>query len=192
MTKATNSHPFVKKREPHPPIFQAKQPTPNHFWTKTTHSNLFFNQNDPVPPNFQEKRPTPTHISTKLCPSQPFLMENDPLPRSFKKSNPIPPIFQPIRPTPTYFSTKTTHSHHSHPFFHRFSTKATCIHQFSNYSRLSLPVPINTLNELSLENIIFEYSTSEKKRKAYFSKNQIYPSILLYTKYGRITKNTCN
>ena len=174
-TRTTNSHPFFKK----------KNPIPTHFLTKATHSHPFFDKNDPLPPNFQEKRPTPTHFFTKTSASQPFLMENNSLPPSFNKNNPILPIFQQIRPTPTYFSTKMTHTHHLHPFFHRSSIKATCIHQFSNYNILSLPVTINALNELSLENIIFEYSTSEKKRKAYFSKNQIYPSILLYMKYGR-------
>ena len=100
-------------------------------------------------------------------------------------SHPFFNKFDPLGPTPTYFSRKTTHSHHSHLFSRRSSTKGTCIHHFSNYNRISLPVTINVLKELSLENIIFEYWTSEKKRKAYFSKNQIYPSILLCMKYGR-------
>ena len=135
------------------------------------HFHPFFDKNDALPPNFQEKRPTFTHFSTKTSHFQPFLMDNNLLPPSFNKNNPIPPIFQQIRRTPTYFSTKATHSHHSHPFFHRSSTKATCIHQFSSYNRLSLPVTINAINEFSLENIVFEYSVSEKNRKAYFSKN---------------------
>ena len=181
----THSHPFFKKNNPFSPIFQEKQPIPTYFSTKTTHSYLFFDNNDPFSPIFQDKKPIPTHFLTKATHSHPFLMEKDPLPPSFNKSNIIPPIFQQIRPTPTYFSTKATHSYHSRPFFHRSSAKVTCIHQFSNYNRLSLPVIINALNELSLENIIFEYSTSEKKRKAYFSKKQIYPSILLNMKYGR-------
>ena len=190
-TKATHSHQFFNKTnslpsiftesDPLPPIFLEKQPTPTHFLTKTTHSHPFFKKSDPLSPIFRQKRRTPTqfsrkktsfhHFSTKTSHSQPFLMDNNLLPPSFNKSNPIPPIFQQIRPTPNYFSTKATHSHHSHPFFHRSSTKATCIHQFSSYNRLSLPVTINAINEFSLENIIFEYSVSEKNRKAYFSKN---------------------
>ena len=183
---------FFKESDPLPPIFQDKQPTPTHFLTKTTpshrffkkinplspifrqkppHSYQFFNQNDPLPLNFREERQTPTHFSTKTSHSQPFLMDSNLLPPSFNKNNPIPSIFQQIRPTPTYFSTKVTRSHHSHPFFHRSSTKATCIHQFSSYNRLSLPVTINAINELSLENIIFEYSASKKNWKGYFSKN---------------------
>ena len=125
----------------------------------------------PLPPIFQEKRHTPTHVLTKTTHSHPIFKKSDPLPPSFNKNNPILPIFHQIGPTPTDFSTKTTHSHHSHPFFHQSSTKTTCIHQFSNYNRLSIPVTIKALNELGLENIIFEYSTSEKKWKAYFSKS---------------------
>ena len=140
-----HSHTFFKKNNSLPLIFQEKRPTPFHFSTKTTHSYPFFNKNKPLQPNFQEKRTNPTHFLTKTSPSQPFLMKNDPLPPSFNKNNPVPPIFQQIWPTPTYFSTKMTHSHHSHPFFDRSSTKATCIHQFSNYNRLSLSVTINAL-----------------------------------------------
>ena len=164
-TKTTHSYPFFDKND-----------TPTHFSTKTTHSYPFFNKNDPFLPNFGEKRPTSTHFSTKTSP---------PPPSHFWWNDLLPPIFQQIRPTPIYFSTKKTHSHHSHPFSHRSSIKETCIHQFSNYNRLSLPVTINRLNELSLKNIIFEYSTSEQNRKAYFSKNQIYPSMLLNIKYRR-------
>ena len=141
----THFHPFFKKNNSLPPIFQEKRPTPIHFSTKTTHSYPFFNKNNPLPPSFQQKQPTPTHFSTKTSPSQPFLMKNDLLPSSFNKNNPIPSIFQQIRPTPTYFSIKVTHSHHFHPFFHWSFTKATFIHQFSNYNRLSLRVTINAL-----------------------------------------------
>ena len=124
-----HSHTFSKKNNSLPLTFQEKWPTPTHFSTKATYFYPFFNKNNPLQPNFQEKRTTPTHFSTKTSPSQPFLIKNDPLPPSFNKNNPFPPIFQQIRPTPTYFSTKTTHSHHSHPFFQRSSTRATCIHQ---------------------------------------------------------------
>ena len=164
---------------------QPLSPTPTHFSRKTTPSHPFFDKNDPLPPIFQEKRPTSTHFLIKTYPSQPFLMEKDELPPMFNKNNPIPTIFQQIRPSPTYFSTKTTHPYHSHPFLHQSTTNAICIQQFSNYNRPSLPVTINALNGLSLENMIFEYSMSEENRRAYFSKNQIYLSILLYMKYGR-------
>ena len=198
--------PIVKKNDPLPPIFPKQQlPTPTHFLTKTTHSHQYFKKSDPLSLIFQENNPLPliiwqkqhpptliltitTHshpFFDKKSPSQIFLMKNDPFLLSFNKNKPIPPIFQQIRPTSAYFSTKTTYSHNSHPFFHWPSTKVTSIHQFSNYNRLSLSATINALNELSLENIIFEYSTSEKKGKAYFSKNQSHPSILLYMKYGR-------
>ena len=90
--------------------------------------------------------------------------------RFINKFDSLSLIFQQKRPTPTY----------SYPYLHYSPTKETCIHQFSNYNRLCLPITINPLNELSLENIIFEHSRSEKKRKAYFINNQIYPSILLY------------
>ena len=147
--------------------------------TKTTHSYPFFNKNDPFLSDFKDKT---THF-------HPFFNKNIPLPAISDGKRPTPTQFQQKQSNPThfsinlthpiYFSTKQTHSHHSHPFPHRSSTRATCIHQFSNYNRLSLPITINALNKPSLKNIIFENSTSEQKRIAYFSKNQIYPSMLL-------------
>ena len=185
-------HPFFNKSDPLPLIFQQKWPTLTHFSRKTTHSHAFstktthsthfptkvthshpiFKKNDLLPPIFWQIRPPPSHFWWKTF-----------HPHTVSTINSIAPIFQQVRPTPTYFSTKTTYSHHSQPFSHRSSTKATCIHQFSNYNRLSLPVTINALNELNLENIIFEYLMSEKTKKAYLRKNQIYPSILLYMKW---------
>ena len=91
--KTTHFHPFFKKSDPLPLIFQEKWPTLTHFSRKTTHSHAFLtkndtlypfsNQSDPLPPNFQEKRPAPTNFLTNTSNSQSFLMENVPPPHSF-------------------------------------------------------------------------------------------------------------
>ena len=174
------------------PIFQEKQSTPTHFSRKTSHSHPFFNKSDTLLFIFQLKRPTPTQFSGTTTHSHPFFDKNIPIPAISDGTRPTLTQVQPKQPTPTYFSTNSTHSGPLPLIFHEkrptptiltlFSTgppPKELVHHFSNYNRIFLPVTINVLKELSLENIIFEYSTSEKKRKAYFSKNQIYPSILL-------------